>query len=319
MPHLIILYYFLALVIGVGSLIVLTIISYQTRNKKLIYFGIFYLTFSLLILHFLLLSYLKLHLNSVFFKYFNIFFLLQFIYETFLIIWMVIFINEICEIKKKYFINSVAGLFGLGFFIYHLALLFNEEVYRWFSHTQPPGISFFFITKDLIPFLSLLYTIIIGIVYHFRTKNVRHKKIIQLLFIVILLFIPGLIFDSVKNTWENLYFFPAFYTFLSIFFLYIVIRYYFQNYNLSEKDLNRLVKQENNKQNGGLHKFCKKNSISEREMDVIKLLLKGYTNQKTADTLFISLSTVKVHIYNIFKKTGVKTRHELTYRILHQK
>jgi len=51
--------------------------------------------------------------------------------------------------------------------------------------------------------------------------------------------------------------------------------------------------------------------ISEREWQVVSLLLEGKTNQEIADLLFISLSTVKTHLKNIFEKTGTRNRMEV--------
>jgi DNA-binding CsgD family transcriptional regulator len=50
--------------------------------------------------------------------------------------------------------------------------------------------------------------------------------------------------------------------------------------------------------------------ISEREWEVVNLLLEGKTNQEIADALYISLSTVKTHLKNIFEKTGTRNRME---------
>jgi DNA-binding CsgD family transcriptional regulator len=52
-------------------------------------------------------------------------------------------------------------------------------------------------------------------------------------------------------------------------------------------------------------------AISKRELEVIQLICRGLTNQEIADTLFISLKTVKDHNYHIFQKTGVRNRVEL--------
>lgn len=48
--------------------------------------------------------------------------------------------------------------------------------------------------------------------------------------------------------------------------------------------------------------------LSQREVDVIKLMARGYNNRQIADILFISEHTVKVHIRNIFRKIGVPDR-----------
>lgn len=55
--------------------------------------------------------------------------------------------------------------------------------------------------------------------------------------------------------------------------------------------------------------------LSPREHEVQVLLAEGLTNKQIAQALFISESTVKVHIRHIFEKLGVKTRTEAaTYR-----
>lgn len=52
-------------------------------------------------------------------------------------------------------------------------------------------------------------------------------------------------------------------------------------------------------------------AFTNREKEVIELLIKGATYKQTAETLFISIPTVKTHITNIYKKTGVNNKIEL--------
>jgi len=53
-------------------------------------------------------------------------------------------------------------------------------------------------------------------------------------------------------------------------------------------------------------------SISEREKQVIELVVVGLSNKEIGDKLFISVRTVKDHIYNIYQKTEVKNRVQLS-------
>lgn len=48
--------------------------------------------------------------------------------------------------------------------------------------------------------------------------------------------------------------------------------------------------------------------ISKRELDVLKLLAAGNSNEEIAAELFVSLNTVKTHVSNIFTKLDVKRR-----------
>ncbi len=54
-----------------------------------------------------------------------------------------------------------------------------------------------------------------------------------------------------------------------------------------------------------------KYNISPREKEIFQLMLKGKSNKEIEDILFISLPTVKTHIYKIYRKMNVKNRLEL--------
>lgn len=53
--------------------------------------------------------------------------------------------------------------------------------------------------------------------------------------------------------------------------------------------------------------------LSLREIDVLKLIVKGITNKEIADKLNISLNTVLTHRKNITAKLGIKTVSGLTF------
>jgi LuxR family maltose regulon positive regulatory protein len=50
--------------------------------------------------------------------------------------------------------------------------------------------------------------------------------------------------------------------------------------------------------------------LSPREIEVLKTLIDGLSNKEIGEKLFISVSTVKTHIINIYSKLGVKNRVE---------
>lgn len=58
--------------------------------------------------------------------------------------------------------------------------------------------------------------------------------------------------------------------------------------------------------------FAEKHEISKREIEVVRLICRGHSNQEISDSLFISLQTVKDHIHRIFVKTGVRNRVQLS-------
>ncbi|MFG3442286.1 response regulator [Nonomuraea sp. NPDC047897] len=51
--------------------------------------------------------------------------------------------------------------------------------------------------------------------------------------------------------------------------------------------------------------------LTDRELDVVRLVARGRTNQEVAAELFVSLSTVKTHLGSIQAKLGVRNRVEI--------
>lgn len=51
--------------------------------------------------------------------------------------------------------------------------------------------------------------------------------------------------------------------------------------------------------------------LTNRERQVVDYLVSGMSNQEICDKMFISINTVKIHISNIFRKAGVRSRTEL--------
>lgn len=54
-----------------------------------------------------------------------------------------------------------------------------------------------------------------------------------------------------------------------------------------------------------------KEQLTKQEQNILKLLLAEKSNKEIADALFVSLSTVKTHVNNIYKKLHVQSRDEV--------
>ncbi|WP_262360922.1 response regulator [Gorillibacterium timonense] len=58
--------------------------------------------------------------------------------------------------------------------------------------------------------------------------------------------------------------------------------------------------------------------LTEREMEVLRLIASGKSNQEVADELFIGIKTVKFHVTNVLAKLGVEDRTQAAiYAIKH--
>lgn len=60
-------------------------------------------------------------------------------------------------------------------------------------------------------------------------------------------------------------------------------------------------------------------TLSEREIEVLTLLLKGFSNKEIADSLNISVHTVVTHRKNITLKTGIRSQSGLTIYAISKK
>jgi ATP/maltotriose-dependent transcriptional regulator MalT len=69
--------------------------------------------------------------------------------------------------------------------------------------------------------------------------------------------------------------------------------------------------------NSGTHQPV--GSLSQREMQVLRLLAAGKTNREIGEELFISEKTVARHVSNIFDKLGVSSRAGATARAYQRK
>lgn len=72
------------------------------------------------------------------------------------------------------------------------------------------------------------------------------------------------------------------------------------------ESLNHLLAEEQKSTDNKCH-------LTNREIEILKLIVQGHTNKEIADQLNISLNTVLSHRKNIISKTGIKTVSGLTF------
>jgi LuxR family maltose regulon positive regulatory protein len=54
--------------------------------------------------------------------------------------------------------------------------------------------------------------------------------------------------------------------------------------------------------------------LRDRELEVLRLIAQGHSNQEIAGKLVVGLSTVKTHINHLFQKLGVSSRTQAIAR-----
>lgn len=61
--------------------------------------------------------------------------------------------------------------------------------------------------------------------------------------------------------------------------------------------------------------FLSTYNITDREREIIEMVIQGKSNADIANKLVISLATVKTHLHNIYQKVGVDSRYDLLARV----
>lgn len=62
--------------------------------------------------------------------------------------------------------------------------------------------------------------------------------------------------------------------------------------------------------------FCAEYVLTNRQKEIITLILEGDSNKDISDKLCITEGTVKTHVYNIFQKTEVTSRNQIVSKVM---
>ena len=158
-----------------------------------------------------------------------------------------------------------------------------------------------------IGFYFFLYFIAFDINRHLSIIiNDDIRRIFKNIFYLQMAFYPLMIIESI-SFFERSYPFgisvvTLFYAVVNLMWLYFVSRYL----HLPEI---KLIAEE---PDSGYENFFAIFKLTKREKEVTKLLLSGLSYEDVAKQLFITLETVKTHVNNIYKKSGVGSKIELS-------
>lgn len=80
---------------------------------------------------------------------------------------------------------------------------------------------------------------------------------------------------------------------------------------VSQEFLVKFVEMAKDEQENTMAGIKKGKLLTEKEFEVVNLLLRGYTYKLTAERLFISENTIKYHVKNIYQKLNINSKMEL--------
>ena len=214
------------------------------------------------------------------------------------------------RLTHEFFQQQLTNIFVYSYFVISL-LLFTVYVFLNIYEGNIGAISFNIGREEIIYVFSVLQTFLLGygVLYMFilnrKTKDVNQRQAYSWFAIwytiIIILNVLSLHLMPLNEIF-GLFFILGYMGFhlIPVLFLHLYLQKYY------------VAKVENEGFTDKMSSVIDKFGISKRETEVFELICKGMTNQEISDSLFISVQTVKDHIYRIFLKTGVKNRVQLT-------
>jgi len=302
MIHFAVFGYMFVIMVGIVCLTIAFILYRKIRSKLLYHFLVYFSAFTLFIFFYLLvLTYINANNTQVGFHFIVTILAIIVISFSFFIYSILHFGHFLTnkKLSKKRTVFEI--LISLIFFV-SIVSSFSID---WDHHQVDQQINVGVILSYSILFSVIIYNLLLK---RLNRKNVAmdRKQIYKRTSILNFIFIPGFILDFyLIKTLSFSLFIPLFYFSYSIVFLQAFIKMYHVD-SISETSPEEI---------NDLNDYLNLAGISVREKEVVTLIMKGYSNQKISNQLFISLSTVKTHVRNIFQKLNVESRFEIMSRI----
>ena len=316
------LYFFIAYSCGVLSLGMLAVSYLKTRNETLAYYSYFQAVFTMLILIQVGLGYLsdiaphyedglsEAIASSLYASEFIIGFLALFA--------LIVFCLYFFSVPRLMHHAAVSGGILL---VSNLTL--HIAVFVW-PNTRFAAIVFFF--NDHLNSAALLYLLILGVNRYKALATSAEQLLAKRLLIISLIALPSTYIEMLLETTmeSSLSFYPLIYLSETILLTHYFVKQALFSYQTvapacvaalrSETIVNLLPTESSEKiltpvipENDIFERY----GISPREKELALLVLQGRNNSEIAEALFISVSTVKTHLSNIYEKFGIKNRYEL--------
>ncbi|NBK22039.1 MAG: LuxR family transcriptional regulator [Spirochaetia bacterium] len=193
--------------------------------------------------------------------------------------------------EQKHLGNRILTLLIFLFFILSLWIVFAKSGGDWVKALDDTTRYHFFSAS-----MFLVIHGILGCIYAKRATTWEEERLLKG---ICYTFLPLVFLFPLDLLFFRMVAFKLIYlsfAVLSVYLYYFISRRYFLTYEKPGK-LNSAK--------------AKQLGISDREKEIITLLVEGLSNQEIAKKLFISPNTVKTHIKNIYAKLGINNRLQL--------
>ncbi|NLK04893.1 MAG: helix-turn-helix transcriptional regulator [Spirochaetales bacterium] len=193
--------------------------------------------------------------------------------------------------EQKHLGNRILTLLIFLFFILSLWIVFAKSGGDWVKALDDTTRYHFFSAS-----MFLVIHGILGCIYAKRATTWEEERLLKG---ICYTFLPLVFLFPLDLLFFRMVAFKLIYlsfAVLSVYLYYFISRRYFLTYEKPGKLTSAKAKQL---------------GISDREKEIITLLVEGLSNQEIAKKLFISPNTVKTHIKNIYAKLGINNRLQL--------
>ncbi|MCB2356467.1 helix-turn-helix domain-containing protein [Clostridium estertheticum] len=294
MRDIISLFYIISLFAGVSSISISYFIYSSNKKKALKFFIALNLSFFAIQNSIALGLYSKYVVQvSSFIPYLCKF--LDFVGTSFSSLLGIFFINylfglEITNLKKKIFFSVFTFQF-IGIAIYYL--FETHYIFKFIIHASIISV--------------IIYELYVGLKNYKQVVNKDLKQAIKSFVLITIIFLPFIMIESyrpyiqlIKNIEPlKMAALPSYFLTINIFNLIFVLKYFNTPSFIANNKLTDYFKQ--------------KYDITEKQSEIIELIIKGLTYKQIAEKLFISSKTVDNHVQNIYKKLNVNSKMQLSY------
>ena len=233
-------------------------------------------------------------------------------------------------------ILNISSYVGVGFIIYFLPLFAYEFVKKkWTSRKKvffqvamllpifsliiyyiTPYKNLMNILSSSILFLVIFYALVFMCLNYKDIKTKYKKRVLKIFLTITILFLPYMYLDARSEQIPilsklfpyGLLSLPIFYMLWNLLSMYFAVKYFkYVIYESNDLNSQKDIEEVQNKQTEFFEKF----NITNREKEIILLLIKGDSYNQLSEELSISLTTVKTHVHNIYRKADVKNKIQL--------
>jgi|GEM_PF-3135339 len=292
-----------SLISSTSGIILAVLLFLRNKNKLILLYIFIVLTTSIFLFCKILVFYLY-NMNNI--KVYYIYYIIYTIYQTSLAVFSLLFPIFVYKILKTY-LNKIKKTIIITIALIELfpavAFIIKRNEYQIYFQMIN--------TVQTILILALLFYIAFSVKNKIKHININEiKKTLKFMFYLQIFFYPlfacefifyRLPIDLFKKIvpYYSVSVFSIFFLLINLTWLFFVSNFLYFPEIIIDKD-------------NSINIFSNIYSITNRESEIIEFLLEGYSYKKISEKLFISFDTVKTHIKNIYRKSNVKNKMELS-------